>query len=183
MKTYLHRTRYLLILSAVTSIAISTLVFGTLPTRHETKEQQQETKHAPKLPLIISKVKKLEVISATIEEENGQTPPVLVLEIRNNSDLAVTAIALESGNETDSSGISTLGDDEDGNPLIVIKPRGTITIRFVLTNLIPGTALRIAGVTYADGTEDGDESTLKTIHGQRERDKAERDERKGVKTP
>lgn len=182
MKTHQRRTRYLLILSAARMAAAPVLALGVMPEKHSSTGQQQAAKPAPKLPLIISNVKKLEVISATIQEEDGQYPAV-VLEIRNKSDVAVTAILIESGDEINTSGISRQGDDEDGNPRVVIEPRGTIKMMMVLSDVIPGAALRVAGATYADGTEEGEKSALRSIHGQRARDKAERDQQKGIKTP
>ncbi|HEV2912040.1 MAG TPA: hypothetical protein VGX92_01880 [Pyrinomonadaceae bacterium] len=181
MKTHLLKRKYLLILCAVILVAVS--VAGVLATRRALKrEQQPQAKGETTLPLIISRVKNLEVIGATLERA-GQPDAEVVLEIQNNSDLAVTALAIESGDEINSAGTSTYNDDDDGNPSIIIKPHGTITVRMLISNLIPDTALRVAGVTYADGTEDGDKSALGTIRGQRAHDKTEREARKGAKNP
>ena len=55
-------------------------------------------------PKVISKAKSLEVLTTTIIGDTEQTATIVV-EVRNNSDKAVIAIAIESGDEKDASGM------------------------------------------------------------------------------
>lgn len=153
-------------------VAISTLMIIVSP-RLRNSGKQQQTKLAPVVPEVISKVRDLEVISTIIKRE-GTPSSVVAIEIRNNSDKPIIAIAIESGDAKDSSGISTEGFKSGDEPAsVVLQPQGTIIMEMPVSNLLPGKPLKIAGVMYADGTEDGDEITRKTIRGHRDKAKAQ----------
>ena len=158
----MNKTRYLIATCLLLVIALSVISVNV------TKSQQGKTK----LPVIISKSKSLEVVRATIVNE-GEPTAAVALEIYNNSDKAVIAIAIESGDAKDGSGITKNGFPEgDSPPFSVIEPYGTITLEMSVFNLLPGKPLKIGGVVYADGTEEGDKITLETMHRQREHSKA-----------
>lgn len=131
----------------------------------------QGAKSNIKLPRITSKVKSLEVISATIE--GAAEPNALVsIEIKNNSDKPIIAVAVESGDGDEASGVSLNGfKGENEPPAIVLKPHGIVKVRMPLSNLRPGSPIKIGGVMYADDTEEGDESTLGTLRRQKEHEK------------
>ncbi|MBV9959520.1 MAG: hypothetical protein JO360_13930 [Acidobacteria bacterium] len=184
MKTHIFKSRRMLIFSSVMLVLIS--VAGVTATRRDDnrlhdKVRPQESKPAiDKMPTIISQVRMLEVVSARLEKiAPGQANAVL--EIRNNSDSAVIALTLESGDENDFSGIHIHGDLDAEPPSTIIKPHQTATFSFGLSNMIPNTPLRVAGAFYADGTEDGKESTLRTMRSQRAHDRAERERQQGGK--
>lgn len=162
----------------VTLVAISTLMIIVSP-RLRNSGKLQQTKPAPVIPKIISKVKNVEVLSTAIKGE-GTASAVVAIEIRNNSDKPIIAIAIESGDGKDASGVSTEGfKGGDEPPSVVLQPQGTIIMEMPVSNLLPGKPLKIAGVMYADGTEDGDEITIKTIRGHRDKAKAEGPAKKG----
>jgi hypothetical protein len=130
-------------------------------------KRQQAAAYPPK---VISKVKNLEVVSVTVEQESPHPEPTVVIIIRNNSDQAVVSVAVESGDDKDASGISTDGFKEgDEPPSAVIEPYGTIKMEMLLSNLLPGKPLKVSGVMYADGSVDGEKLTIETIRGHKER--------------
>jgi hypothetical protein len=171
MNLHSRKSKFILILSTVVLAATSVIVVTAM--RYRAKDRQQET-----LPVIISRVRNLEVVSTTIKkyDESGAT---VALEIRNKSNKAVIAVSVESGNAKDAYGINTNGFRGDEPPLVVIEPHGTITVELPLANLLPGAPLKIAGVFYADGTEEGDEASLGTMRRQRDHEKAKKSEKKG----
>lgn len=182
-KSLLHRSRLTNI--AITGICIialaaSAFVVGGLAKRRGASKRQQETKRdTTKLPKIISKVPKLEIVSATIEQP-GEPDAWLVLEIRNNSDLAVMAIDIISGDKMDYSGITKDGLDDPDNPTVIIEPHGTKTVKWSFGEILPNTTVSVSGVTYADGTEEGEKLALGAMHDQRAHSKAKRDAQKGA---
>jgi hypothetical protein len=182
MTIHILKSKRVMIFSS--AILVIASVAGVTATKLREKGATQETRQAieklpEKLPTIISQVRKLEVISARLEKTGAAESAAVVLEIRNHSDAAVIALTLESGDDNDVSGIHTHGDLDAEAPPIIIKPQQTAIFRFPLTEMIPNTPLRVAGAFYADGTEDGKESTLRTMRSQRAHDRAEREQRQG----
>ncbi|HJQ34165.1 MAG TPA: hypothetical protein VJ866_18450 [Pyrinomonadaceae bacterium] len=135
------------------------------------------------LPPVISKVKQLEVASVIVEGADEETA-VAVIEIRNTSDKAVIAVAVEVGDGKDASGTNLNGIREgDLPPLVVIEPYGSTKVRFSLSNLKfykPGTPIKIGGAMFADGDEEGDEDTLGTMRRQKEHQKAKKQKKEGA---
>jgi hypothetical protein len=149
-------------------VAVTTLMIVASP-RLRNGFRRQETK--PEVPKVISKVKDLEVISQTIDYAD-ETSPVVVIEIRNNSDLPVIAISVESGDEKDASAISTVGLQTGDEPAhVVLAPHGIITMRMPVGSILPGKPFKIAAVIYADETEDGEKIARESLRRQREQDK------------
>jgi hypothetical protein len=141
--------------------------------------KQQEAKRVAVVPKVISKVKDLEVISTSLKRQD-EPSAVVAIEIRNNSDKPIIAIAIESGDEKDASGVSTDGfKGGDEPPSVILPAHGTITMEMAVGSLLPGKPLKIAGVMYADGTEDGDALTRKTLRGHKERARAKGSAKKG----
>lgn len=142
--------------------------------------QQKERTHV--LPQIYSKVKNLEVISATIIDV-GSPHERVQIEIWNHSSQAVTAVDLVAGDSAMTQ--NAYVDSEHWEP--VIEPYGTTKMAMPLGNIDPGVALVVSAVTYADGTEEGEPESLKMMHKSRERDRAriqaERDKEKGGSKP
>ena len=144
-----------LLLLCLVSLMIAAVVF--------TVARQQNAQRS--LPQVISKVRNIEVVSVTLRQD---TPtPVVAIEIWNNSDKPVIAVAMETGNDHDAYGINRNGYRGDSPPIPVIDPYGLTTIEMGLNNARPGEPIRVAGVIYADGTEDGQAATLGTMRRQR----------------
>ncbi|MCA1638151.1 MAG: hypothetical protein LC768_07420, partial [Acidobacteria bacterium] len=128
-------------------------------------------------PQVVSKVKNLEIINTSLRGE-GKRDAIAVIKMRNNSDKPIIAITIVSGDDKDSSGINFNGFNE-GNvpPSIVIQPYETFEMDMPLANLRPSFPIRIGGVMYADGIEDGEEETLRTMRGQKEHYKNKKKEK------
>jgi hypothetical protein len=156
-------------------VAIATLMIIASPKLRKPGEQQEKNQVVD-VPKVISKIKHLEVISTTVKRE-GEPGAVVAIEILNNSEKPIIAIAIESGDEKDASGINKNGFRDGQPPLVVIEPYGTITMEMAISNLLPGKPLKIAGVIYADDSEAGEEAALGTMHRQRahKKDKASTD--------
>ena len=119
------------------------------------------------MPSVFSKVKNLEVVRAWIE--GAGTPAVsAAVEIRNNSDKAVMAVDLVCGE----GGITRNGLTDEEHPVVVIQPHGTTTVEMGFGEMTFGAPLVISAVTYADGTEEGEEASLKAMHMARAHDRA-----------
>ncbi len=175
MQPYRNVPNVILVLGVICFAAVSIMAFSgsTLNFRWV----RQEAKGASRLPKIVSNVKNLEVVSAAIEERD-EAGTIVLIEVRNNSDKAMIAVAVESGDDKDSAGVSLNGFKNNGEePAIVLKPHGSLKVRFSLSDVRPGFPIRIAGVMYADGTEEGDESALGTLHRQKEHE--QKSKRKG----
>lgn len=170
MKSLIRKGRLFLVLTALLVLGAS--IASVVATGGETHVRQQENRPVPdSLPPVISQVKEVEVISATIEKQ-GQPEAVAAILVRNNSDKAVMAVALESGDKNNFSGLNLYGYQDSETPTTIIKPKSSMTIHWALKEILPDAPLRIAGAVYADGTEDGEATTLQTIRSQRARSRA-----------
>ena len=168
MRTQPTKSRRILIYCGMLLIVMCAV--GVTATR-----RQQEVK----LPKIISKVKSLEVVSATVQGESRSE--VVAIEIRNNSDKPIIAISVESGDDKNASGTGAYGfKDGDEPPAVVIAPHETITIDMPLSDVLPGQPIKVAGVMYADGTEDGEKGALGTLRRQKEHHKAKKLRKEGA---
>jgi hypothetical protein len=130
------------------------------------------------LPKVISKVKNLEVVGVSVRREDEPTA-VLAVEIRNNSDKPVVAVTLESGDEQHASGIDINGDTGDAPPETVIEPGGVRTVELPLSDIRENNLVKVGGAIFADGSEDGDAVTLRSMHEHQKSDKAKSAKRKG----
>jgi hypothetical protein len=169
MRSYRHVPNVILGLGIICFTAVSIMAFVGSGVR--VGRTPQESKSSPKLPTIISQVKSLEVVSATLEGQD-ESKALVSIEIRSNSDKAIIAIAVESGKGDEVSGVSLYGFKVgDEPPAIVLKPHGTLKVRMPLRSVHPGSPVRIASVMYADGSEEGDESALGALRRQKEHEK------------
>lgn len=134
------------------------------------------------LPPVLSIIKNLQVVS--VREVYTGTPAAGVeVEIFNNSAKPVMAVDLVAGEGA----ITRNGLSDEENPIVVIEPFGTTTIMMSFGEMTPGAPLVVSAVTYADGSEEGDERSLRIMHKIRERNravmKAKREKQKGNITP
>lgn len=156
-----------ILISLITLVAIASLLTVATPNPRNSEKQQEESKQTVVTPKVISKIKDLEVINTTIKRQ-GELSAAIAIEIRNNSEKPIIAIAIESGDEKDASGTSTDGFKGEGEtPSIILAPHGTITMEIATSNLLTGKPLKVAAVIYADNTVDGEEPAIKTLRGQK----------------
>lgn len=184
MKAQTRKFRLILLSGALVLIGGVAISFKAARPHPDHGQQQQDVKPVTSkdtLPVIISKVKKLKIIGATIKQEGGRNTAVTI-EVKNNSALPVTYFALTNGTiKTSEYGIARNGLDDPDNPQVVIEPHGTATIDMRLSNLDGRYPIILSAAVFADGAEEGDESVLDHMRAVRARDKAKRDAEKGVK--
>ncbi|MET0752200.1 MAG: hypothetical protein ABWZ66_02455 [Pyrinomonadaceae bacterium] len=166
-----------LVLTAIVISLISTAVVSFIFFDLSAKGQQKPIKRYSEVPQIVSNIKTLEIVESNLREE-GTTGAFVEIKIRNNSDKPIVAVSTESGNDKDVSGETVVGAvrKDDEQPSIIIQPYGTYQISFPISNVMPGSPIRIAGVIYADGGEDGDQTTLKSMRKDLERTKNKKTE-------
>lgn len=158
-------------------LALAFLLIATIAGAVVFSKVQQSKSRVNTMPRVLSKIKNLQVISATVI--NPDTPAAgVAIEIRNNSELAVMAVDLVSGEGA----ITKNGLSDEDHPIVVIPPHGTTIVEMTFGEMTPGAPLVVSAVTYADGTEEGEEEPLRIMHKIREHDKAkmktEREEKK-----
>jgi hypothetical protein len=142
----------------VSLIAITVVTFSLL--RHSAQGQKEQPVRVTKLPQVISQVDNLEILSASLRNE-GTRDAIAVIEIKNNSNKPIIAVAIVSGDDKDYSGTSLEGFGEGDEPTrIIFKPNEIFKMEMPLANVLPGFPIRVSSVMYADGTEAGDEMTL-----------------------
>jgi len=118
------------------------------------------------IPPVFSKVRNIEIVSTKVINEG--TPAVgASVEVSNNSDKAVMALDLVCGDGA----VTKNGLTDELNPIVVIPPYGTTTIEMSFGEMTADAPLVISAVTYADGTEEGDEKSLRAMHKVREHDR------------
>lgn len=179
MKTQTHTSKRLWFLGAVALLGGFAISF--LAARHTANIRQQEQKPVTSkatLPKLISKVKKLEIVSAKISGE-GEPGAVVSVEVKNNSDLAVTYFALTNGTiKTSEYGVSRDGLDVPGAPQVVIEPYGTATLNMSLISLDGKYPIVLSAAGFIDGAEEGDEAVIEHMRDVRARNKARREAEK-----
>lgn len=154
--------RRLVPITLVVSIAALLLVSGVV-----SKKQESHGPRVTSIPKTYSKIKGLEVVS--VKAINEGTPAAgVAVEIKNNSDKEVMAVDLVCGDGA----VTKNGLTDEENPITVIKPYGTVIVEMTFSEMTFGAPLVVSAVTYADGTEEGDEHSLRIMHKIRDRDRA-----------
>ncbi|HJU56835.1 MAG TPA: hypothetical protein VJ715_19780, partial [Pyrinomonadaceae bacterium] len=157
----LHKTKYLLAVSLSILVVVSALALtkssDNSPPPKVSQEQQQ---FVNTMPLIISQVKGIEVVEATLKNP-GTKDVIAVLKVKNKSNKSVVAVSVETGEPEEAYGITVEGFKEgDEPPDAVIEPRGTITVELRLDNAKPGDPIRVSGAVFGDESEDGEKTAL-----------------------
>lgn len=174
----------LVLLVALILAALSVIGAVVFSKAKRTHQNQQQRERVSSIPPVYSKVKNLIVLRATIVDAGTPSAGVAV-EIWNDSDKAVMMLDLVCGE----GGIIRSGLDDEEHPIVVIKPHGTTIMTMNFGEMTPGADLVVSAVTYADETEEGEESSLKSMHVTRAHDRAqrqaekERNLQKGAPTP
>ena len=110
---------------------------------------------------VTSCTKQIKVIKAEIIDA-GTTNEVINVQVENLSNLGVIAISLEATNGRESYTTTLRSSFRKDVPTVVIKPHdiGTLDMSSPFGNV----PLQIGGVLYDDGSEDGCDTSLKTLH-------------------
>lgn len=144
-------------------MVVSVVVFSA---KRQEPKQQHRMDWLSAVPPVISKVKDLEIIHARIVRL-GTDAAGVAFAIRNKSPRGVMAVDITCGQ----GGISKDGLEDEDNPIVIIEPYGTLTaeMRGELTRDAP---IVISAATFEDGTEEGDETSLKFMRKIRVRERA-----------
>lgn len=126
-----------------------------------------------RLPEIINKTTNLEISSSQISDR-GKSNARAVFKVANRTGKPVTSFTLTFGSVS----VGRDGGLDSDEPVTVIEPFGTATIEIPVGNLVREEPITLAAVTFADGTEDGQDVVLEMVHSQRAEAKAKRDARK-----
>lgn len=176
-----------LLLFATLLIGASVITAAVINARRQRAQNQVEQQpRVNYMPPMFSKVKNLEIVRASIWiTEPGAQAVGVEIEIKNNSNKDAMAIDLVSGE----GGITRNGLTDEEHPILVAKAHGTTTIRMSFGEMTFGAPLVVSAVTWADGSEEGDEKSIRLMHLARKHDKAmikaqkEQDAQKGGTKP
>lgn len=157
-----RRTLLLRLLLIVVGISLGSLVAFVA----FSKKIEPQRKMVTAVPPVLSKIKSIEVVSTKVINAGTPTAGVAV-EIRNNSAKAITAVDLVCGDGA----VTKNGLTDEQNPIVVIEPYNTTTLEMSFSEMTSDAPLVISAVTYADGTEEGDEKSLAIMHKIRARDR------------
>jgi hypothetical protein len=172
----IHKTKYPIAISVGILVVVSTVALtkSNRTTPIPLKGHQETKQTIDIMPLIISQVKDIEVVKATLEDK-GTDHPFAVLVIKNKSDKPVIAVSVEIGEPEEADGVTVNGFKEgDEPPSVIMEPNASVRALLSLNNAKPGEPIRVSAVVYADGSEEGEKTALETIHAQREHDKSEK---------
>lgn len=129
----------------------------------------------PDLPKVISEAKGIEVVNVRIKEDL-----TLIVTVRNNTDKAITALTLQAGDGRDEDAVTVAGYREGDEPdIVIIKAHATYDMDMPLNYVRPGRPVRVSGVSYEDGTEEGNDKTLELMRDQKKQTKLKKSKREG----
>lgn len=177
MTTNLRKIKTTVLVCATILIAAS--VYRVTAVKRSPRQQQPQIQYVTDtLPRIVHKVAKLKIVRATLE--NAGTPEArVILKFRNNSEVAVTAFTITNGDFS----VGKDGGISVDEPVNVIEPHGTTMLDIPASNFERDVPIILAGVLYADGTEEGQDIVLEMMRDMRAREKAKRDQQKGESQP
>jgi hypothetical protein len=159
-------------------LGLSVFVLGNMHSKRAGQESNQEKEIITSVPKIVSCAKSIKVLRG--ELKNAKNPDgTIAVEVENTNDIGVIAISLESvkkAGEVYSVLRHSFGTDQ---PIIIINPHATGTLKIEITNINPHAPLRIGSVMFADGSEEGCKSSIESMHeSKREHEKIKADENK-----
>lgn len=163
------QTRKILAVSMVFGISLGAAVwFGLL--RDAVSASQEKRPARPfltQLPKIKSCVEHVKVVDAQLVDQAGSQ--VLVVELENQAFIDVVSVSVEQLYRGGKDSVVSSGFSPDSPPSAVILPgqRRKMTV----ANLHSQSLIRIAGVMFSDGTEEGCESSLRDMREVREHNK------------
>ena len=161
-------SRNKIIVSTFIAICLVGLTFLSFIGFNYVSGQEKRIERVTELPKITLEVNSLEVVKSKIERR-GTNTGVAVIEIKNKTDKPIIAVALESGDEENATGViyHYFKNGED-NPKILIEPSKTLKVEMSLSNLQLGFPIRISSVMYADESVEGNELTINQTRKEKE---------------
>jgi len=116
-------------------------------------------------PLVISQVQGLQITEVRLVNQ-GTAWAAIEIDVTNNRDSAVMSIDFIAKNKGSSGGIAMDGLLEEHNPRIIIPPHSLKTFTWHLGEII-GEPAFLAAAIFADGKEEGDQSSLDGLRNRR----------------
>src|ERR1043165_2645366 len=152
-------TRNLMV--ALVGVCLGAIVwFGLLRPASGAARQGSQRPLLTKLPPIKNCVEHVKLVKAELimQGENQAAK----LEIENTAYIGVVAITVEQMANRTKESVDKTGFTADKPPAVVIEPGKTVTLE--LGNLDANAPIRIGAAIFSDGTEEGCEGALKSIH-------------------
>ncbi|MFY9619028.1 MAG: hypothetical protein WAM70_17000 [Pyrinomonadaceae bacterium] len=129
------------------------------PPTGASQEKAPKRPFLTELPKIKNCTEHIKLIKAELVDRGGSQ--VAVLEVENEAYVGVVSISVEQLANRERHSVVPSGFTPDQPPQIVIAPGERMTI--TLGYLSPKAPIRIGGVIFADGTEEGCDSSLKSM--------------------
>ena len=177
-----RRWVFLIATIMISALAISVGVFSAK--RQQPKKKWPKEPPVISMPEVYSKVKTIEIVRSWIVNQELGVPAARV-EIRNNSNKDIMAVDLVCGEGA----VTTNGLTDEEHPIVVVKAHETVVLEMNFSAMTFGAPLVVSAVTYADGTKEGDEKSIRAMHLGRQHDRAvmklkrEQEQRKGGTKP
>ncbi|MCU1267645.1 MAG: hypothetical protein JWM21_3963 [Acidobacteria bacterium] len=160
------KTRSQKLLIILCGVVVGVVVFAITSIARRRSEQNtpaQKRETVTSVPQIVTCVKRLTIVKAELLQ-SGTPDAALVVELKNEAEVGITAIVLSTTRDRETYEITRSASfSEDGNPKTVIEPHSSGKMTMALP--FPQASIQIGGVLYSDGTEEGCKSSLKTLHG------------------
>jgi hypothetical protein len=142
-------------------IALAAFVINSGRAKEPARKPLQKRGNSSSLPNVVCHFANITVLDVSIKNE-GAPEATVVVRVENNSEIGIVAIGMESTNGEESSGVTLRSSlEDDRQPIVVIKPHEVGTLEMALADVFPDAPLEIGFVNYADGTEKGNERSLK----------------------
>jgi hypothetical protein len=152
------RTQNLLFILAGVLIALALWGVGWGRAR---RARQDAAQNKTVVPEIVSCVKNIRVVKAHVENP-GTSNAFVVVEVENTANIGIVAIAIEARNGQEAYTVTHSHEESK----VVIAPHHTDTLNMAI--MFPGAPIQLGGVMYEDGSEEGCDSALKTLHQMRD---------------
>lgn len=158
------QTRTLNVLFILLGVTLALAVWGVGWSRAKRAGQDAVPKKeiTISVPEIVSCVNNIRVVKAEIKNP-GTPDATAVVEVENTADIGIIAIAMEAAKGRETYGVTHgISFAINKEPMVVIAPHHTDTLTMAIR--FPNTPIQIGGIMYADGTEEGCDSALQTLH-------------------
>jgi hypothetical protein len=120
---------------------------------------QAGTARLSKAPRIESCVQHVTLVKAELVNRGAHQE--VELELRNDAYIGIVALAIETTVGKEQHKVIASGFSPDQPPVVILQPQGMK--KFSIGNLSQDSPIKIASVTFSDGTEEGCEDGLKTM--------------------
>ena len=160
------RTHKKLVMFVAVGVCIGVGVWFGFLGRATRASQEARRPTLSKLPPIKSCLEHVKLVKAELVSQGDSQ--VALLELENDAYIGVTAISVDTIVDKAKYSVVKSAFSPDKEPLIIIPPHEKATI--TIGNLSANSRIRIASVMFSDGTEEGCETSLKTIRAIKDRD-------------